>query len=76
MIAKEKEILRGLISENKCQFVIPVFQRNYDWREKDCRKLFLRSQCRTSQNQSLPFCLYLFLCIFVMCVIRHFVLPG
>ena len=40
MIAKEKEILRGLISENKCQFVIPVFQRNYDWREKDCRKLF------------------------------------
>ena len=40
MIAKEKEILRGLISENKCQFVIPVFQRNYDWREKDCKKLF------------------------------------
>ena len=40
MIAKEKEILRGLISENKCQFVIPVFQRNYDWREKDCKRLF------------------------------------
>jgi len=38
--AKEKEILRELISGNKCQFIIPVFQRNYDWREKDCKKLF------------------------------------
>ena len=40
MEAKEKEILRELISGNKCQFIIPVFQRNYDWREKDCKKLF------------------------------------
>ncbi|MBP5551386.1 MAG: DUF262 domain-containing protein [Bacilli bacterium] len=40
MEAKEKEILNELISGTKCQFVIPVFQRNYDWRIKDCEKLF------------------------------------
>lgn len=40
MEAKEKEILNELISGTKCQFVIPVFQRNYDWRIKDCDRLF------------------------------------
>lgn len=40
MEAKEKEILNELISGTKCQFVIPVFQRNYDWRIKDCVRLF------------------------------------
>lgn len=40
MEAKEKEILNELISGTKCQFVIPVFQRNYDWRVKDCERLF------------------------------------
>lgn len=40
MEAKEKEILNELISGTKCQFVIPVFQRNYDWRTKDCERLF------------------------------------
>lgn len=40
MEAKEKEILNELISGTKCQFVIPVFQRNYDWRIKDCARLF------------------------------------
>ena len=40
MEAKEKEILNELISGTKCQFVIPVFQRNYDWRAKDCERLF------------------------------------
>lgn len=38
MEAREKEILNELISGTKCQFVIPVFQRNYDWRIKDCLK--------------------------------------
>lgn len=38
--AREKEILNELISGTKCQFVIPVFQRNYDWRIKDCKRLF------------------------------------
>ena len=40
MEAKEKEILNELIAGTKCQFVIPVFQRNYDWRIKDCERLF------------------------------------
>ena len=40
MEAKEKEILNEVISGTKCQFVIPVFQRNYDWGEKDCKRLF------------------------------------
>ena len=40
MEAKEKAILRWLMSENQSQFCIPVFQRNYSWSEKQCRKLF------------------------------------
>lgn len=40
MEAKEKEILNEFIAGTKCQFVIPVFQRNYDWRIKDCDRLF------------------------------------
>lgn len=40
MEAKAKEVLNELIAGTKCQFVIPVFQRNYDWRVKDCQRLF------------------------------------
>ena len=40
MDAKAKEVLNEFIAGNKCQFVIPVFQRNYDWRKKDCERLF------------------------------------
>ena len=40
MEAKEKYILDELISGNKVQFIIPVFQRNYVWTEKDCKKLY------------------------------------
>ena len=40
MDAKAKEVLNEFIASNKCQFVIPVFQRNYDWRIKDCQRLF------------------------------------
>lgn len=40
MEAKEKDILNELIAGTKCQFVIPVFQRNYDWRLKECNRLF------------------------------------
>lgn len=40
MEAKEKLILREVISGMKLQFYIPVFQRNYSWQEKSCERLF------------------------------------
>lgn len=40
MDAKEKYILDDLIGRNSSQFVIPVFQRNYVWGKKDCKRLF------------------------------------
>ena len=33
-------IINDFIEPNKNQYVIPVYQRNYEWAESDCRKLF------------------------------------
>ncbi|MFZ1513946.1 MAG: DUF262 domain-containing protein, partial [Saprospiraceae bacterium] len=32
--------LNSFLSQAKTQFVIPVYQRNYDWTEDQCRQLF------------------------------------
>jgi len=32
--------LNSLLSQAKTQFIIPVYQRNYDWTEDQCRQLF------------------------------------
>jgi len=40
MEAKEKQILSELIGGMKSQFVVPVYQRNYSWGEKECKTLF------------------------------------
>lgn len=34
------KVLGDLIETNKRQFVIPVYQRNYDWKKTHCKKLF------------------------------------
>lgn len=34
------KVLGDLIETNKRQFVIPVYQRNYDWGKPHCKKLF------------------------------------
>lgn len=34
------KVLGDLIETNKRQFVIPVYQRNYDWGKAHCKKLF------------------------------------
>lgn len=34
------KVLGDLIETNKRQFVIPVYQRNYDWGKSHCKKLF------------------------------------
>lgn len=39
MRANEKQLLRFLEGTDK-QFVIPVYQRNYDWSTKQCKQLF------------------------------------
>ncbi len=33
--------LNSFLSQTKTQFIIPVYQRNYDWTEDQCRQLFL-----------------------------------
>ena len=32
--------LNNFLSQTKTQFIIPVYQRNYDWTEEQCRQLF------------------------------------
>ena len=32
--------LINFLSQTKTQFIIPVYQRNYDWKEEHCRQLF------------------------------------
>lgn len=33
-------VIGDIIEQNKRQFIIPVYQRNYEWYEKHCEKLF------------------------------------
>ena len=33
-------VLNSFLSQTKTQFVIPVYQRNYDWTEFQCKQLF------------------------------------
>ena len=39
MQAKNKELFRFLC-ENERRFIIPVYQRNYDWKHEHCQQLF------------------------------------
>ena len=39
MKAEEKELLRFLEGTDK-NFVIPIYQRNYDWKKENCKQLF------------------------------------
>ena len=39
MKAKEKKFLHFLEGSDK-HFVIPVYQRNYDWKKEQCKQLF------------------------------------
>lgn len=40
MKVEKYRVLGELIETNKRQFVIPVYQRNYDWRKDNCKTLF------------------------------------
>ena len=33
-------VFKNFLTQNKTQFVIPVYQRNYDWRIENCKQLF------------------------------------
>ena len=39
MKANETKV-EEFLSANKTQFIIPVYQRNYDWSISNCKKLF------------------------------------
>ncbi len=39
MVANQRKLIR-LLQQQDTQFVIPVYQRNYDWTGKECRQLF------------------------------------
>ena len=38
---EEGRIINDFIEPNKCQYAIPVYQRNYEWSAEQCRKLFV-----------------------------------
>lgn len=40
MQANQKKLLRDVISTGKVQYYIPIYQRNYAWRTKNCERLF------------------------------------
>lgn len=40
MKVEKYRVLGELIETNKRQFIIPVYQRNYDWEKENCKKLF------------------------------------
>ena len=40
MKVEKYRVLGELIETNKRQFVIPVYQRNYDWGKQHCKKLY------------------------------------
>lgn len=54
MKVEKYRVLGELIETNKRQFVIPVYQRNYDWEREHCKKLLddIVSAC---QNDRLHF---------------------
>ena len=40
MRIQQGRIINDFIELNKQQYIIPVYQRNYEWSYKDCNKLF------------------------------------
>ena len=38
---EEGRIINDFIEPNKCQYAIPVYQRNYEWSAEQCTKLFV-----------------------------------
>ncbi len=40
MIIEQGRIIEDFFEKNKCQYSIPVYQRNYEWPEEQCQKLF------------------------------------
>lgn len=40
MTIKDGRIMNNFFDEKKCQFGIPVYQRNYEWSKEQCKKLF------------------------------------
>lgn len=40
MKINEARIINDFIEPNKCQYAIPVYQRNYEWSAEQCKKLF------------------------------------
>ncbi|MCK5743023.1 MAG: DUF262 domain-containing protein [Chlorobi bacterium] len=54
MIASQQK-LDSFISKNKTQFIIPVYQRNYDWEsKKECKRLFddILKACSADEEDS------------------------
>ena len=47
-------VIRDVMTKNKRQFRIPVYQRNYDWKFENCEKLF-RDIVECSQENKIHF---------------------
>ena len=48
-------IINDFIEPNKCQYAIPVYQRNYEWSGEQCRKLF-DDVVNAHMNDHMHFC--------------------
>ena len=46
---EEGRIINDFIEPNKCQYAIPVYQRNYEWSAEQCRKLFVDVELRIKE---------------------------
>ena len=55
MIIEKRRILNDYIEQNKRQYIIPVYQRNYEWSKEQCEKLF-EDIVNISKKDSLHFC--------------------
>lgn len=40
MKVEKYRVLGEFIETNKRHFIIPVYQRNYDWKKENCKTLF------------------------------------
>lgn len=47
-------VIRDVMTKNKRQFRIPVYQRNYDWKYENCEKLF-KDIIEASRNDKIHF---------------------
>ncbi len=55
MFIFQGSIIANFLSRNRCQYRIPVYQRNYEWSKEQCKKLF-EDIVNAAKRNNLHFC--------------------